>query len=262
MRARWQGHIRALPLLSQLLGVSCGAHLDPAPMGVVPEQLLGQVKTIVLTPVSLPDELADYAAIMGQFDSLIAGMLERTRFDLIPAQEYAAIWEGILGRTEALFDSATGERNEDQFDVARQQLFGRLIELYDPDAILYPEVWIVDAPFSDGVARWDGTSQALVGLGTRLVHAIGAALSGSESHLPAGTVNALSLVVFIENMEGEELYSNSGGIQVIEKVGGDPEDRKNVPPEEWFANGVRNRKAVELALAQLLREASSEGGPR
>ena len=243
-------------LLGQLLGISCMANPDPEAIQFAPERVSADIRTIVLTPVSLPDELADHSEAMVQFDSLIAETLQQTRFDLIPAQEYAAIWEGILGRTEALFDSVTGERNEGRFDLARQQLFCRLVELYDPAAILYPEIWIVGAPFSEGVARWDGTSEALVGLGTRLLHAVGAAFSGSESHLPAGTLDALSLVVFVESIEGEELYSGSGGLRVVEKVGGDPEEGAPVPPQTWFADRVRNRKAVELALGPLLSEAS------
>ncbi|UCG85467.1 MAG: hypothetical protein JSW71_16250 [Gemmatimonadota bacterium] len=256
MKTAWYLRIRSVTLLSQVFGICCVANPDPKDITVTPQQVIADFTTLVLTPVSLPDELADYTAAMGQFDSLIAAVLERTGLDLVPAPEYAAIWEGILDRAEALFDSATGERNEEAFDLARQQLFSRLIELYDPDAILYPEIWVVGAPFSNGVARWDGTSQALVGLGTRLIHAFGAWFSGSESHLPAGTVDALSLVVFVESIEGQEFYAKSGGIQVLEKVGSDLEDRRSVPVEEWFADRVRNHKAVELALAPLLSQAS------
>lgn len=243
-------------LMSGLLIAGCFA--SPDPNAVTPRPIPDAVQTIVLTPVSLPDELADHAATMDQFDSLIVGLLEQTRFDLIPASEYVAIWEGILHRTESLFDPITGERNEDQFDVARQQLFRRLNVLYHPDAILYPEIWVVSAPFADGVARWDGASQALVGLGTRLAHALGAALSGSDRNLPSGTVDALSLVVFVEDMEGEELYAHSGGIQVLEKVGGSARDRTAVPGEQWFADRERNRKAVELALHPLVSDAHRE----
>jgi hypothetical protein len=254
MRPQLRRHLSVVLIV--LVTATCVS--SPNPNAITPQRIPDAVETIVLTPVSLPDELAEHAASMEQFDSLITWLLEQTRFDCIPASEYAAIWERILDRTEGLFDSLTGERNEEQFDLARRQLFRRLNTLYRADAILYPEIWVVNAPFADGVARWDGASQALVGLGTRLVHALGAALSGSDSNLPSGAVEALSLVVFVEDMQGEELYAHSGGIQVLEKVGGSPRDRTAVPEEEWFADRARNRKAVELALDPIVSEAQEE----
>lgn len=240
----------ALPVVVPLV-VACSVNSDQATYSATPGQPSVNVNTIVLTPVGVPEGFEEYTAAMEEFDSLIAVSLEQAGYTLIPAHEYAALWEEILERTVDLFDS-TGERNEPVFESARQELFGQLGGLYHPDALLYPEIWIVDAPFAGGTAQWDGVSQELVGVGTRIVDALGALFSATESNLPTGDVEAMSLVVFIENIEGEEIYANSGGIQVLEKVGTHPDDREPVPKDEWFTNHSRNRRAVSMALGPML----------
>jgi hypothetical protein len=240
--------------------VGCAASPEQESFVVEPDQFYRTTNTLVLTPVSLPDELESFADHMAEFDSLIASYLTGAGFNLIPALEYSAIWEAVMDRADGLFDSITGERDEEKFEAARDNLFNKLTELYQPDALLYPEIWIVEAPFSDGTARWDGTSQALIGFGTRLVDALGAAFSQSESSLPEGTVGAVSLVVFIESMEGEELYMNSGGIQVLEKVGRDPRDIRPVPDDDLLSDHDRNRRAVLTVLKPLLAELRDRSG--
>ena len=241
----------ALPVVVPV-AVACSVNSDQATHSATPEQPSVSVNTIVLTPVSVPEGFEEFTTTMEEFDSLIAASLNRAGYTLIPADEYAALWEEMLERAVGLFDTLTGERSEAVFEATRQELFERLGELYHPDALLYPEIWIVDAPFAGGTAQWDGVSQELVGVGTRIVDALGALFSATESNLPTGDVEAVSLVVFIENMEGEEVYANSGGIQILEKVGTHPDDRKPVPKDEWFANHSRNRRAVSIALGPIL----------
>lgn len=230
----------------------CAGSSQPEAFAVEPDLFYDVTNTLVLTPVSLPSELDPYADHVEEFDSLIASFLEQADFDLIPAKEYSTLWEGVMEQVGGFFDPVTGERDEEKFTAARDSLFSLLTELYHPDALLYPEIWLVGAPFSEGTARWDGTSQALIGFGTRLIDALGTVFSGSESNLPEGNVDALSLVIFIENMEGEELYMESGGIQVMQKVGRDPRDVKAVPDDEILSDHERNRKAVVIALKPLL----------
>jgi hypothetical protein len=241
----------AIAVMSLLLA-GCAGKVERGAFAVEPDLLTRSINTLVLTPVSLPSELDPYADHMEEFDSLIANLLTRTDFVLIPAREYSALWEGVMERAGWLFDPVTGERDDERFAAARDTLFSLLTDLYHPDALLYPEIWIVGAPFSEGTARWDGTSQGLIGFGTRLIDALGAALSGSDSNLPEGTVDALSLVVFIESMEGDELFVNSGGIQVMQKVGRDPGDVRPIPDEHVLSDHERNRSAVSKTLKPLL----------
>ena len=139
------------------------------------------------------------------------------------------------------------------YGFAGKVLFIDLTDLFDADAVLYPEIWVVEAPFADGVASWDGTSESMVGFGLRFLDVLSAIFWADEAEgLPRGTVNALSLVVFAEDMNGREVFSNAGGIQVLEKVGLNADDLKSVESEKLLRDWPRNSKAVEIALAPLI----------
>jgi hypothetical protein len=200
----------------------------------------------------MPGELQNQATAAGEFDSLIAAVLADAGYSLVAVDEYIAVWGRILDQMGGLSDPITGERDEMKFDLARERLYLDLSEMYQADAVLYPEIWTIDAPFGEGVATWDGTSQSMVDFGVRVLDFIGAILSSSESKLPRGTVRALSLVVFLEDMNGVEVFSDAGGIELLEIVGTDPESRRMVPEEELFQDRQRSREAVDQALRALV----------
>ena len=109
MKHRWCGLLRwTLPVVV-VVAVSCSVNSDQATYAATPDQQYVSVNTIMLTPVSVPEGFEEYTTAMEEFDSLIAVSLERAGYTIIPAEEYAALWEGILSRTVGLFDSLTGE---------------------------------------------------------------------------------------------------------------------------------------------------------
>lgn len=245
--------LTAIFLLSISLAASCsgrGHRTVPVPQEIV----FSGDETMVLTPVVLPEELESHEAAARELDSLVAVLLRDRGYTLVPAEQYSAIWGGIVEQMGGLFDPETGVRDDEKFALARERLFLDLGEIYQADAILYPEVWVVDAPFSDGVATWDGVSESLVGFGVKLLAALSAIFTDeSDTPLPVGSVRAISLVVFAEAMNGDEVFSNSGGIQVLEKVGTDPSDIEAVRDKDILADPDRNRHAVEIALGPLLK---------
>lgn len=231
---------------------ACAGKSDSYPLSIPPEGLFQQTKIIALTPVSIPEGLQNQASSAGEFDSLIAAVLADAGYSLVSVDDYVAVWGRILDHMGGLTDPITGERDETKFELARERLYLDLSEMYHADLVLYPEVWTVDAPFAEGVATWDGASQSMVQFGVRVLDFIGAFLSSSESQLPRGTVRALSLMVFVEDMTGVEVLSDAGGIELLEKVGADPVSRELVPQEELFQDRRRSRKAVDRALRALV----------
>ncbi len=210
-------------------------------------------ETVVMAPVVLPEGLEDREPEAVWIDSVIAQRLTATGYDVVPAEQYAAIWDQIVLQMGGLVDSSTGELDEDRFELARERLFMDLTDLFDADAVLYPEIWLVEAPFADGVASWDGTSENMVGFGLRFLDALGAVLSNDDrGGLPQGTVSALSLVLIAEDMSGREVFSNAGGIQLLEKVGMDADDVSTVDAEQLLRDWERNAKALEIVLGPLV----------
>lgn len=209
---------------------------------------------MVMAPVVLPEGLEDREPEAVWIDSVIAGRLTAGGYDVVPAEQYAEIWDQIVLQMGGLVDSSTGELDEDRFELARERLFMDLTDFFDADAVLYPEIWVVEAPYSDGVACWDGTSENMVGFGLRFLDALSAILSNDQSGgLPQGTVGALSLVLIAEDMNGTEVFSNAGGIQLLEKVGMDQDDVTLVDSEQLLRDSPRNAKALDIVLEPLVR---------
>jgi len=210
-------------------------------------------ETVVVAPLVLPEGLENRESEAIWFDSVIAERLTASGYDLVSADLYAEIWDQIVVQMGGLFDSSTGELDQEKFDLARERLFIDLTDLFDADALLYPEIWVVEAPFADGVASWDGTSEAMVGFGLRFLHALSTALSNDQGQgLPQGIVNALSLVLIAEDMNGREVFSSAAGIQLLEKVGMDPDDVSAVEDDQLLRQWQRNTKAVEMVLDPLI----------
>ncbi|NIM49877.1 MAG: hypothetical protein GTN62_02905 [Gemmatimonadales bacterium] len=243
----------AVALLA-LVGTGCSAASRYDPFLIPAEELYQSVEIIVVTPVHVAAEVELHEDALASVDSLVDAALRSAEFSVIPARQYAEIWDRIVLELGGLFDPHTGERDELKFQDAREQLVGELEERFDPGALLYLEIVEVDAPFADGVARWDGTVQAVTPFGLRVLDAVGAALIDTQGFLPEGTVRALSLELIIEDMSGAELYVNFGGMQVLETIGEGIGERTPVPASELCADQQRNRKAVEIALAPLKRE--------
>ena len=123
--------------------------------------------------------------------------------------------------------------------------------------MLYPSIQVVDAPWHDQWADWDGvteTIQSATGLVAKGVVKFAtnpqAYIFGNGPH-EEGTVKALSLAVTIEDVSGNRMYAHQGGIQVLSKLTG----HTFIPlsGEELFNDEARNAKAVSITLEAVSR---------
>jgi hypothetical protein len=183
---------------------------------------------------------------LSEIDSLIEEALTGAGYHCIPGTEHAAAWDRIVAQMGGLHDSTTGDFDKLRLEVAKEQLRLDLVDLHHPDYMLFPEIWVVEAVSSGGVARWDGASQAIVWFGIRLLNAIDAVLYQYEGFLQPEVVEALSLGVIVENMEGTEIFQNAGGIEVLKAV--DESDEF----EPVLADQERTIHAVRTALSPFL----------
>lgn len=237
-------------------GPGCaGKRSSPDPFLVPARDFFRSIHTLVLVQVAPPQDLAVAEERLADLDSVIAEEVEAAGFAVVEAEMSAEIWGRVIDYTGGFYDPYSGERDESRFAAAKARFAEELVERFGADAVVYPEIWIVDAPFSDGVARWDGTTQDLLTTGGKVlswVGAIAAALASQEREpLPAGRVRALSLGILIEDVRGDMLYTHAGGIQTLEKMGWSEGDIRAAPEDEVLADRARNRRAVVVALAPL-----------
>lgn len=254
--ARQRFNSLVVGLLAGGVASGCAGKSKVDPFFTSPDIFRTEIHTLVVAPVIAPDGLEISESAMVVLDSLIREEIDTIGFATAGAEAYNETWVPILERSGGFYDPITGGQDEARHREARMRLYDELAATFGADAVLYPELWLVDAPFEGGVARWDGASEdvrVLAGQVLDWVSTIAAALASlnADHEAPAGSVSALSLGIVIESIEGAEIYSHASGIQVLEKMRWHERDWQQVPPEELLADRDRMKRAVRLGLRPL-----------
>jgi hypothetical protein len=198
------------------------------------------VKTIATTTIALPQEYHDLARVRTRFDSLIAERLRTAGFTVVPPQVSESIWHHVRDSVGGFFDTYTGKRIDAKFAAVRTATLTALRTTYQVDAWLHPVIRVVGARFSGGKVKWNGVEETSGAPG-----GLGGFLFGSKT----GSIPALSLFVFVEDMDGKDLYEGVGGIRLTDRIEGDR--FVPVPRDSLFDDGARNAAALHLALDSL-----------
>jgi len=225
------------------LGTGCAGHAEYDPFLVPEDRIYGTVKTIALYAVLAPSELGSVDPQRGKFAALIAAQLEAAGFTVVPPEVSDSIWTRLTDSLGGLHDSHTGERDTVKLNTARTLAMSELQARFHADAWLHPYIVFSDAKYEEGDAQWDGAKQSYQSLGKKLL----TALLGEGT---SGKTKALSLWVVMEDMDGEELYENQGGLQLYMIPQG--QDVVKIDPAELYADSKRNSTAVRLALEPLV----------
>lgn len=230
-------------LLAASLATACGGHKF-TPWLVPEERFFGQVHTIALSPVGVPGDLERPQPVQATFDSLIASQLRAAGYTIVPATTVAEIIRRASADAGGLYDPLTGALDSAKAagigKAVRDELRGR----HGADAVLGAHLVIVSAEFSSGSASWDGASQSVTSFGGMMLQA----LVGISKH---GTVPAYSLSMQIENVAGEQLYYNRGGIEVAGRWTS-RDKLQSIPRDQLFDEPERNAHAVQIALRPIL----------
>lgn len=225
------------------LGFACAGHTPYNPFLVPQDRIYGSVRTIALSPVVAPREIAKVDPARGRFDSLLTTALRAAGFGVVPAESSLSLWKHVSDSLGGLYDPATGARDSAKFLLARRLTMSELKQRFGADAWLHPAIVFAPAKFDAGTATWDGAKESYQSFGAKFL----AAFLGTETY---GKTPALSFLVGLEDIDGRDLYVNQGGLQLYEK----PHGRQFEPilPGELYADPVRNAKAVEIALRALV----------
>jgi hypothetical protein len=240
------------PVVALLLW-ACGPKSSYDPF-VVPEgNVYGTAQVIAMAPFPEPADISVPDSILQILESLIDSTLSAGGFTTIPAEAFAKSWQAIVEELGRVYDPMTGRLDGEKYRVAEERLGRELSEQFDVDALMYPELVLADAAYADGVAKWDGASQSVASFWDHVGEALSALANGLSnvqhvSTYPSGTVSALSLRVALFSLDGSELYTNWGGIEIV----ADREDGGFLPDERRFREPQRIRRSVEMALRPLI----------
>jgi hypothetical protein len=242
--------IRAV-LVAALIVAGCAPAVDP--FRIPADEFRRPVKTVAVANVLVPSDLGADATVRTKFHPAIEDKLRQAGFTVVPAQHVGEIREAKERELGGLFDPHTGKLDDAKLATLMSFVRGELKTRFSADAILLSRVRTVTANFAYtpmvGVrAKWDGATESLeTGSFDKVVSPRG-----------SGKVDALSLLVNIEDLNGSALYAYAGGIQVLSKLApGAGQFGGNtfvpVPKAELLADQERIQQAVSYALGPFFK---------
>jgi hypothetical protein len=200
------------------------------------------VKILAVAPLGVPEGLADPALLMTEFSSAIDDELQKYGYSVVRPQRYETIWKKLSEQSDDFRDPVTHERDDVEMTKAMLQTLEQLDADFELDGVVFPSIVLVKAEFAAGTAVWDGVEQKIE---------TGGAMTSFLSGAQRGEIGALSLSVCIRGKDGEPIFLNAGGIEVLSKMDG--KEFVSVPRQSLFSDTERNRRAVTTALKPLKR---------
>ena len=233
----------ALAAVAAVAFIGCAAQKAPPrdPFSVPREQILQNIRTVALTEISLPDNIIDPEAVKKEFQGLIRATLEAGGFSTIPQHQFESRWKAAVAEAGGIYDPVTGQLKEELAKQLRRKVYTSLRSELGADGVLVARIVPVAAGFKSGKARWDGAWQ---------VFQPGAATTEPLlGYWTTGSVPALSLQVWLWDVDENVVYSNAGGIEVTSTMSFGR--FLDVPAKNLLKDSVRNSQSVGLALTPL-----------
>lgn len=245
--SRYRRFVLAMLCLLLASGAWAEKKKEYDPFQIPREQFRSSIKIIALRSPTLPDGLSRPDEVSASFESLITAELTSAGIGVVPAKEFDQLWKQGADSVGGLFDATTGKLDPAKLKALRGSVGRALKEKFNADAVLFPQFRIVKASFRSGRASWDGVKQTMT-------KGFWGAMAGGNTY---GTIPAISLIVFIDNDDGKDLFINSGGLQVAVKLGGGGKF-VDLPVDSLFTDPERNATAVSRALKGLAETPKTE----
>ena len=201
--------------------------------------------TICLTPMELSVALPQPEVTSAAFEKMLADQMRAAGYTVVDSKTTAERAREISASQGGGYDPDTGRPDPARYPQIRKAVLSGLAHQLGCDIEMTATIVAVQALWYSGTAQWDGATDELSG--------------GGFAH---GMVPALSLWVRAwSTADGEEVYFNTGGIQVLEKLSFLSDTFQPVPAESLLSDTARNLEAIHLALGGLPRHAPTPAPP-
>ena len=226
-----------------LLVAACASAPPPYdPFRVPRDTFYGSLKTVALAPVDVPGVGNETETVRSRYARLIQERLEGAGLKVVGPDRVGPIMSAEAAKIGGLYDPVTGKIDDSKRKVFVQACGAELFAQYGVDALLRADVRVVKAHVNADKAHWDGMTES---------YTIRSFWNVLTTH--SGTLPALSLVVRLSRPNGELLYAQAGGIQLLAHIGGDFSGGfVDVPESEILTDLDRIHGSVDLALDPLL----------
>ncbi len=229
----------AIVLVAAAFAVGCAPRAKPA-LSVPRADFTAQVKTVCLYRVTADFQLPSGTERLTPFERELAEVLRSNGFTVVETDKVWPVTKWAVESEGGFYDPYTGWREDEKYRFVQTRIVRELHQQLGCDATLSPHIAVVTSPWANGTASWDGVTDELG--------------SGWGAH---GYVGALSLWVRIWNLDGEEIYFGTGGIQVISHLeqGFLSSTFKDAEVDQLLANHSRVAGAVRASLEALVPHA-------
>ena len=197
------------------------------------EHLDERVDVLCVAPLRAPDGLPNAEEGTRGFERDLVAELNGHGMVIVPPDKSTPVYVEAVRTAGGFYDTHTGRRDPATTAAVRTQALRALHDELGCDALLSAEIALVSAPFANGTAEWDGVKYSIGGgLGTQ------------------GWTAALSLWVWVHDLNDTEIYFGTGGIQPIfelnEQLLGD--DFTRIADEQILGDRTRNVQAITASL--------------
>jgi hypothetical protein len=192
-----------------------------------------------MVPVHTPNFIKREKEVSAKFESLITGKLKEAEYGILPPSFFDQIWKEIVVKVGGIYDRMTGKRDEKKFELVREHTLRELHRSFGNVLVLHANLTIVPAKMKNAQASRDGVTEEM------------------ETYGFEGNVKALSLSIVVEDTNGTTLYSNNGGIQLIQKISFWGQGIL-VPANELLNRDELFVRAVDIALEPFLKASTSK----
>lgn len=207
-----------------------------------------RVTTIAVMPMIVPDEIPNAEQVGRRLETAIEARLTGAGFAVVPASTMRELREKIRLALGGYYDPHTGEVDKQRAETWETHVNSEFRRLHPTDAWLYSRLGVLRAPVQGtGLAVWHGIFESTIGEESRLKQIF-------SSPEVTGSLTALSLQVLLATPNGEDLYSNSAGLQLLEYFDTSGGGINYVPVAEGsiMTDPLREQRALSMALDPML----------
>jgi hypothetical protein len=205
------------------------------------------LKSVGVLPMRVPSLIPNGEDVARRFE---AGILERLRaagFQVVGAQAMRDIHARLGAELGGIYDPMTGATTRQKVDERDQLARARYLEAHPVAGFVRLAVAQRSANSYSMTAEWDGVKENVTGQSS-----MKSFLNMSAGQLGHGVVPALSLVLVLEDLEGKEIYSDIGGLQLLSyvRMGWVPKFY-DVDPAYLLTDTARDARAMQVVFERL-----------
>lgn len=178
-------------------------------------------KSVLLTDLHLPKALSSKLAAKEYIEESVKTLFTDHGIVIHGPDVFNKEYDIQKRAVGGVYDPDTGEYDSKRGQLAEDRTLKVLQQKYGISSVLFYDVRVKGAKIDNFRAKWDGRSEVYEANNSDLTNFLSSLVSTTH-----GTIGALSLTVFLHDMNNEEMYYGAGGLQLVNKI---DDDDKFIP---------------------------------